>query len=50
MELVHHTQPNAQENACQILGQYKPIVGVHNLIGTTHLADDLPTGLKDTTF
>jgi hypothetical protein len=48
--LVHHTQPSAQENECQqVLGQYEPNVGVHNLAGTSHLADDISTGTTDTT-
>jgi hypothetical protein len=46
MELVH----SAQHDACQeILRQYEPNVGGHHLAGTLHLADDLPTGIKDTT-
>jgi hypothetical protein len=40
-ELVNHSQPSAQENACQeILGQYEPNVGVYHLAGTPHLAED----------
>jgi hypothetical protein len=49
MELVHHAQPNAQENACQeILGQHEVNAGMRLLAGTSHLPDDLPTGITDT--
>jgi hypothetical protein len=37
MELVHHVQLSAQENACEeIRGQYPPNVGVHHLAATLY--------------